>query len=392
MDRVEQPDRVVVHVPDCCGSCGAGLAEAPVTKVESRQVFDLPLRRTEVTEHVSQRRRCACGWQTKAAFPPEASAPTAWGAQVRAVAVYLLVRHHVPIARCAEILSDLLGAPVSTGWLASLTGEADEGLEPFMADLADHLASEPVAHVDETGARVAGAKWWFHVFSTAVFTFLGVHQNRGVAATDDFGIAPRFRGTLVHDRWAPYWRYTMARHAICGAHLIRDLAGIAEIGSQAPWACAMSELLVEAKRQCDAAREADRARLPASQRRAIRARYDAIVADAIAANPEPEGTKRTKIERASYNLAVALRDHGSEVLCFTEDLAVPFDNNQAERDLRMAKLVMKISGCFRTPKGAERFATVRSYIETGRKHGHNPLDLLVALFTGTPWMIPPAPA
>jgi transposase len=304
------------------------------------------------------------------------------------VAVYLLVRQHVPIARCAEILSDLLGAPVSTGWLAGLTGEAAGSLEPFLADLADRLAAEPVAHVDETGARVAGSKWWFHVFSTAAFTFLGVHRKRGVEATDDFGIAPRFQGTLVHDRWAPYWRYVQALHAICCAHLLRDLDDVADIVAQTAWATAMAELLVEAKRKCDAARAAARSCLPSTQGVAIRARYDAIVADALVANPTPTGRKRTKIERTSYNLAVALRDHATEVLRFTADLAVPFDNNQAERDLRMAKLVMKISGCFRTPAGAECFAKVRSYIETGRKQGHNPLDLLNQLFAGDPGMIP----
>jgi transposase len=226
------------------------------------------------------------------------------------------------------------------------------------------------------------------VFSTPLLTFLGVHRKRGVDATDDFGIAPRFRGTLVHDRWAPYWRYVQALHAICCAHLLRDLDDVAEIAGQRSWAEAMAELLVEAKRKCDAARAAARGRLAAAERAAIRARYDAIVADALAVNPEPNRRKRTKIERVGYNLAVALRDHAEEVLRFTADLAVPFDNNQGERDLRMAKLVMKISGCFRTPAGAERFAKVRSYIETGRKHGENPLDLLTAVFTGQPWMIP----
>jgi transposase len=216
--RVANPDRTVVHSPSACRCCGAGLADAPVCGSESRQVFDLPEKRAEVTEHVAERRRCDCGTETKAAFPSEATAPACFGPAVRAAGLYLIVRHHIPIARAAEILTDLLGVPVSTGFLASLTAEAADGLGDFIDHLRDALADEPVAGADETSVRVAGVKWWFHVCCTAVFTFLGVHPNRGIAATDDLKVLPRFKGTLIHDRWAPYWHYTGMRHAICNAH------------------------------------------------------------------------------------------------------------------------------------------------------------------------------
>jgi transposase len=218
---------------------------------------------------------------------------------------------------------------------------------------------------------------------------LGVHPNRGVAATDAFGVLPRFKGTLVHDRWAPYWRYQTMRHAICNAHVLRDLAAAAEIATQKSWADAMAGLLVDAKRRCDAARAAGHVTLPARQRSNIRASYDAVVADAMAANPEPpDGRKRNRTEKIGYNLAVALRDHRHEVLRFVDDLTVWFDNNQSERDLRMARLQTKVSGCFRSQRGAQSFVTVRSYIETGRKHGANPFDILLQLFRHDPWTIP----
>lgn len=390
--QVPDPDQVVVHAPSECRSCGAGLADAALAGVSTRQVFDLPVRRREVTEHRAERRRCGCGCVTTAVFPPDAVAPACWGPRVRAYAVYLIVRQHIPVERTAEILADLLGAPVSTGWLAGLTGQAAEGLEDFVDDLTDKVAGAGVVHVDETGARVNGVKWWFHVASTTMFTFLGVHRRRGVAATDELGVLPRFHGILIHDRWAPYWRYTNAQHAICGAHLLRDLAAVAEVATQAPWANEMAALLVDAKRRAEAAAAAGNQTMPPSQQSSVRARYDRLLADAFALNPEPpSGRKRDALERASFNLAVALRDHADEVLRYTTDLAVSFDNNQAERDLRMVKLQQKISGTFRTEAGAERFATVRSYIETGRKHGHNPLDLLIQLFAGNPWMIPTPP-
>ena len=179
------------------------------------------------------------------------------------------------------------------------------------------------------------------------------------------------------------------RHAVCNAHLLRDLAAAAEIATQKSWADAMAGLLVDAKRRCDAARAAGRDELTARQRSTIRARYHTIVADALAANPAPpDGRKRNRTEKIGYNLAVALRDHKSEILRFSDDLSVWFDNNQSERDLRMARLQTKVSGCFRSQHGAQNFVTVRSYIETARKHGANPFDILLQLFQHDPWTIP----
>ncbi|HEX5265630.1 MAG TPA: IS66 family transposase [Acidimicrobiales bacterium] len=386
--QVTDPDEVVDHVPTHCGDCGASLAKAEVTGREVRQVFDLPARRREVTEHVAEWRRCSCGCETGGAFPPEATAPTAWGPQVRAYGIYLMNRQLIPVERTAEILSDLLGAPVSTGFLAGLAARAAEGLEDFSTVLADCLADEEVVHVDETGSRVAGTKWWWHVASTSLLTFLGIHPKRGVEATDAFGILPRFSGILVHDRWAPYWRYDQAGHAICNAHILRDLEDVAAYLDQEEWAEAMSRVLVDAKAVADAAAEAGLDAVPIGQYRWLRGRYNAIVEEALEANPEPRRRKRNAAEKAAYNLAVALRDHADEILLFISDLRVSFDNNRAERDLRMAKLQQKISGTFRTEAGARNFARIRSYIETGRKHGLNPVDLLTDLFMGRPWMIP----
>jgi len=177
--QVPDPDRVVVHAPGECRGCGADLADAPVEDVERRQVFDLPEQRREVTEHRVERRRCACGCRATAAFPVEARAPACWGPRVRAYAIYLLVRQHLPVERTAELLADMLGAPVSTGWLATLPKEGAEGLSGFMDDLATRVADSDVVHADETGTRVAGAKWWLNVACTVLLTYLAVHRRRG---------------------------------------------------------------------------------------------------------------------------------------------------------------------------------------------------------------------
>ena len=131
--------------------------------------------------------------------------------------------------------------PVSTAFLASLSGEAADGLENFIDDLRDALANGLVTAADKTSVRVAGSKWSYRVHCTALLTFLDAHPNRGVAATDDLKVLPRFKGTLIHDRCAPYWHYSGMRHAACRAHLLRDFAATAEIATQKPWADAMAQ-------------------------------------------------------------------------------------------------------------------------------------------------------
>jgi len=192
-----------------------------------------------VTDHVAERRRCSCGAETRAELPSEATAPACLGPAVRAAGLYLLVRQHVPVSRAAEVLTDLLGVPVSTGLLSSLVAEGADGLEELMEDLADAITDEPVAGADETSVRVDGARWWLHICGTARLTLLGVDPSRGVDATDRMGLLPRLKGTLIHDRWAPHWRYKAMRHAICNAHLLRDLAAAGEITARSrgptPW-------------------------------------------------------------------------------------------------------------------------------------------------------------
>ncbi len=390
LEFADDPDAVVEHHPERCSGCGADLAQGEVTGVERRQVFDLPRRRLEVTEHRAATCRCACGATTKAVFPPAARATTCYGPAVRALGCYLVSRQHLPVARAAELLADALGAPVSTGWLAGITLEAAGGLTGFLAELRAQLVAADVLHADETGARISGARWWFHVACTDLVTLLDCHDRRGVAAFEDMAVLPFFSGVLVSDGWKPYWSVGAAEHALCCAHLLRDLASVAQVASQAPWADAMADLLVEAKRAVEAAgaEGLDRRRL-----RALRARYTRTLNLGYAANPEPaSGRKRDAIERESWNLLRRLDTQRTDVQRHWTNPAVPFDNNQAERDVRMVKLQQKISGCFRTLAGARAFCAVRSYLQTAAKHGVGQLDALTRLFNGDPWMPEPARA
>jgi transposase/uncharacterized coiled-coil protein SlyX len=391
--QVAQPDEVAWHAPGRCGGCGATLADAPAVGVEARQVFDLPPLRLLATEHRAERRRCACGTTTQAAFPAHVRAAACYGPGVRALVAYLCVHQHLPVDRAAQLLADVLGAPVATGTLAAVVAEGARGLEGFAQVVREGLAAAPVAHFDETGARVAGRLHWVHSASTGLLTLLSVHAKRGKVAMDQAGVLPRFAGVAVHDGWAPYWRYQDATHALCGAHLLRELEAISEEPGQG-WAAGMAELLVDAKLVADRARAAGAGRVEDAARARLHTRYERLLADGQATNPPPpaSGRRRRRAPRSpAARLLARLDAHRGEVLRSLDDTRVPFDNNQAERDLRMVKLQQKISGCWRTPAGAEAFLALRSYLATARKHGMNPLAVLGQLFQGRPWLPAPAP-
>jgi transposase len=390
-----QPDRIVTHPPLCCTSCGGDLADATVVGTVTRQVIDIPPVRVTVTDHVAEKRRCGCGTVTVGQFPLAARAPVCWGPEVRALAVYLLDRQHLPVERTAELLGELLDAAVSTGWLCQIQLEAAGRLTAFITGLKTRLAAEPVVCADETGTRVGTTKQWVHTLTTRLLTLLVVHPRRGVAALEDIGVLPDYAGTIVHDGLTTYDRMGQATHAQCGAHLIRHLKAVGETPAFTAWTTAMIALLVEANTLAQAALAAGHTNLDAVTADRIETRYTQILADAfnlLPVGPPPARTYTaiwSVAQRAAWNLAVRMEVGIDQVLRYIDDTSVPFTNNLAERSLRMVKIHDKISGTFRSADGAQAFVTIRSYIQTAAAHGHNRLDVLHQLFTTGPWQPPP---
>ena len=387
LEMRDDPDDVVVHAPPWCGGCGAGLAHAEVIAVERRQVFDLPKVTVKVTEYRAETRLCRCGVATTGVFPPEARGPACYGPAVRALAAYLMGRQHLPVARTAEMLSDVLGVPVSTGFLAGVIPEAAGGLGGFLERLKQLLRESDVVHADETGARIAGVRRWFHTVANAALTLLDCHTARGVDAYVDMGVLGDFDGVLVSDGYRSYWAIPDAAfdHALCSAHLLRDLTEVGELGGQAGWTTAMTDVLLDAKAAADEARAQGWTSLSDAQLKVFRRRYTMALNAGRAANPDL-GRPRTKLERKPTNLLTRLEKQRHEVCRSWIDLRVPFTNNIAEQALRMAKLQQKISGCFRTEPGAKAFCAVRSYLQTAAKQRVNRFDALIRLFEGDPWM------
>jgi transposase len=381
LDRVAVPNASVEHPPERCAECGKDLADAEsVPGGESRQVFDVPQQRAlSVIEHVATLRRCDCGRVSCGAFPDGVAAPTQYGPGVRALGVYLHVFQHLPYERACQALGDLVGAAVSTGTLTDWVTAAAEGLCDFDERLRGLLADAPVCHFDETGARIAGRLGWVHSASTDKLTRYTTHERRGSEAIDDAGVLPVFGGVAVHDGWAPYRNYSGCEHSLCNVHHLRELQAAIEAGRT--WPLAMSCLLLDTKDLVANAIAAGERCLSARQLRELADSYRTVIAMGHAEHPA-----RTAKKTKAHNLLLRLERYEPDVLRFARDFQVPFGNNQAEQDIRMVKLQQKISGCWRTTIGAQRFLTIRSYLSTARKNGIAALTALDALSAGTPWL------
>ena len=264
-------------------------------------------------------------------------------------------------------------------------GDAKDALQDTADLIADHLRQSPLVNADESGLRVAGKLHWLHIAANERLTWYGVHAKRGLEAIEAHGILPKRIGVLVHDCWAPYWRLDESVHALCNAHLLRELLYVKEITGPA-WPESMMTFLLNANELCEAARQKQIV-FDADGITAFRTLYDAIVREGEQLNPEAStqagSSCRTK-QSIAHNLLRRFRLYADSILLFIRDLTVPFINNMAERAVRMPKVKQKISGCFRTLVGANNFCVIRSCLDTLRKQGHGMLEVLRRAFSDDP--------
>ncbi|HEX2301944.1 MAG TPA: IS66 family transposase [Pseudonocardiaceae bacterium] len=385
--RVENPDEVVEHVPQTCGGCGGGLADAAPVGVVRRQVHDIPTITPRVVEHRLHQRRCGCGQVTSAAAPNGVSAPAVYGPNLRALAAYLVVFQHLPVARAAQLIADLTGARPSTGWISSVLTTVADVLVDIERLITTLITLAHVIHVDETSSNINGARWWLHVACTDTLTAYHLHPSRGRAAVTEFGVLPAFAGTVVHDALSLYDAYPQARHALCGAHLARELVAAAEAHPDLDWPDQALRALYGLNSAARQAREQRQPQIPPEIAEPLLTSWRHAILVGLAEHRRRPGRKQSK----TRNLLERLRDRDEQVLLFARDLSVPFTNNQAERDVRPTKTQMKISGCHRSADTARAWLRIRGYISTVRKHGADVLTALRDAITGTPWT-PPQPA
>jgi transposase len=386
--QASQSDKVVVHsVPAQCQACQSKLPFAYVR--ETRQVFDLPVLKFEVTEHHAMQAICSCGHVHTAQFPAGVRAPVQYGPRAQAAMVHLNLNHAVSVQRTAALMKDFFGLSVSQATVVKAAQTSAGILQPTVQTIGQGVVRSAVAHADESGLRVARTLHWLHVLATDTLSWMGCHPKRGGEAFESLALLQQFKGVLVHDGWMPY-KALECQHALCNQHHLRELTYLLEEQGQA-WAGDMIELLTHANQQDNLNCADGKAPNYASQKYQgevydLRALYDAILAQAQADNPIALSTGkrgRTKQSKAT-NLIGRLRDYSDDVWRFMTHPNVPFTNNLAEQAVRMPKVKQKVSGCFRTPEGAATYCVIRSYCATMHKQGANIFESLVSAFNGTP--------
>jgi transposase len=392
LKAVVQPDHIQVHRVKRCRHCQMNLEEVAAQDHVKRQVFDVPPVKVEVTEHQVEIKTCPdCQRTTVGEFPTGVTQPVQYGERLKAQMVYFHQYHYVSLERTAEIVADLYGQTVSEGTIVEACTETAKQVEPIYTATKTELShTTDTGHFDETGLRIEGKLWWLHVVGTAFLTYYAPHRKRGCEALNEIGILPVFKGKAMHDGYRSYFQYENISNALCNAHHLRDLIFVRDQYQQT-WAAEMIELLLEIKAAVEASPPERQSLLP-EQLTDFETRYDAILDSGLRTCPvlepaEPLPKKRGKPKQHPVkNLLDHLRLRKTETLAFMVDFKVPFDNNQAERDLRMVKLKQKISGCFRSEGGAKVFCRIRSYISTARKNGQNVLDVLQNALTGSPFV------
>lgn len=375
-------DRLVVHpVAEQKCSCGQSLeSTVPSISLERRQVFDLPPKLLQIEEHRLEVKHClCCGEQYTGSFPSGVPAPVQYGERAHALVNLLNVEQSMPIGRIGELFASLTGYELNENTVSTSVQRMYGKLADDEAVIKEQALSSPVAHADESGARVAGKLHWAHNFVCGLFTYLFVHEKRGAQALySGQSIAQNYTGTLVHDCWASYFKLPNARHALCGAHLLRELRGLSENHGR-KWAEKMHSLLMYAYEFSSGGSSV----LPAKKYKTVLSRYRQIIEEANREEPPPEPRPKGRPKKTKgRNLLERLGRYEEEVLRFAREHEVPFTNNLAERDIRPLKTKLKVSGCFRTLQGARHYARIKSFCSTAKKHGLSAYEELLNAWRG----------
>jgi transposase len=385
MELTDHPDKKVRHRPARCGRCGKSLKNAPVTAVERRQVIDIPPVKAVTTEHQMLTVRCGCGCETKAQAPDGVTAPVQYGPRIMGTGIYLWHGQFLSRDRACQALSEMFGCAPSPGALAAAARKTAGLLAPALAAITRHLIACEVVHFDETGFRTAGKLAWVHSASWGKFVLVTVHAKRGKDGMKAAGVLPFFRGIAVHDAWKPYDTFEdVAGHALCGAHVLRELVAVTETGTglDKAWAQQAIDALLALDEAAEAARAAGQDAINPETRKKHEDWYRQAAATGIALNAGRQG----KLQQKRHALATRMQDREADYLRFARDLRVPFTNNAAEQAIRMSKLRIKVSGCMRSMTGAEEFCAIRSYLATAARHRTGALDALTSAFQGRPWI------
>jgi transposase len=385
LEQVENPDKIE-HYSVCeCGNCGFDLSNQEADSVIKRQCFDIPPVQMEVTEHQAEVKKCPhCKSRIVAPFPKDVVSPAYYGDNMKAYVVYLNTYHMLSYERVCEYFADMCNHPIGEGTIFNILNRYYQKLETTEEKTKEVILASEVVHSDETGINVKGKLNWFHTVSCSVATYYLLHQKRGKEAMDEMEILPKYDGTVVHDHWSPYNKYENCTHAFCNAHHLRELTHAIET-TDANWAKEMKRFLQISHKIVKRAKQRGQMRLKEEQIKRLELKYENIIQSGHAFFPKIEKVPKKKgvtKKPKSQNLLLRLEKYKTETIRFITDFQVPFDNNMAERDLRMIKVKQKISGTFMSRTGGKIFARIKGYISTVKKNRCNVMDELKNVFRG----------
>lgn len=390
LEQVSNPDKIELHKVTSCKNCGIDLSKQEVDSYEKRQEFDLPKIKMAVTEHQAELKICKCGCTNKATFPESIKAPVQYGLNIQSLCINLSNYQFLSYDRISELMEDLTGYRINESTINRQNERLYANLESFEEKIKEHIKNCELSHHDESGIYCAGDRIWLHSSSTKEVTHYGVDAERGKDATDRIGILPNRNGKIVHDNWATYFMYKNCKHCLCNAHHLRELTWFEE-EENASWASALKNLLLDAKKQVEQAQSDGETEVAQDNIIAIEKDYQTIIEDGIKGIPiaKIQFKKRGKPKKSKQlNFLERFAKHKNSVLNFVHDFNVPFDNNLAERDIRMIKVKQKVSGTFRSLNGAKYFARTRSYISTLKKNKKNVFEEIKNALCGKPYYYP----
>lgn len=382
-----EPDETHSLIPMPCQNCSQWKhCKGTACIGETRYKVDVQVTQT-LDSYESMEIKCPKTNQTlKGEFPTDIKGEIQYGESIASIIVALNTVGAVSAKRTQEILGSLFDLPISTGTVLKMVSRCAGKVSGVVETIKEHMCNASKAHFDETGTRVDGHTRWAHVASDELFTYLFFSDRRGHIGMTEMGVLPSFNGVAIHDCWASYWKFDIL-HAICCAHLLRELNGVIENHPEQTWARSFKKLLLDMKQTKDDAIKANLTSADAQRIQYYDEEYDTIIKTAFAENPMPakEPNKKGRPKKGKVlALIERLQKYKGEVCLFLKDFQIDFDNNQAERDLRMIKTKTKVSGCFRTEDGIRKYLTVMSYIGTAKKHGMNAVEAIKNAFKGMP--------
>ena len=381
-----EPDVIKKYHPEKCTRCELFGKCNACTISESRYDVDIQVT-TVITEH--QVLSCNCPFENSelitGEFPKGITGSKQYGENIKALAVSLYTSGVVSYNRIHLILSSAFGISISVGAIYSMVNSIGIELKDTVEKIRCKVSELPVAHFDETGLRVEEKLHWVHSASNDKYTYMTVEAKRGGEGMESSGVLPSFEGIAVHDFWSPYFKFINIQHSVCNAHLLRELNGVIENDPNQLWAKELIELLLQMKEAKETKLIKDIIELSPTEIQYFNSKYDEILKKAVELNPiAPKiPNKRGRQKKGKIrSLIDRFINHKGEVCLFMNNFNVPFDNNQAERDIRMLKVKQKVSGSFRTKDGADVFTTIMSYLGTATKHGINPFIAIKAGIKG----------